>query len=130
MLLRRLIFQFIHGLLLIGGFFRSLQFTCINTLAYADVEPSRVSRATSLVSVAQQLAISAGVAFGALAVELTVRIRGEGALGARDFPPAFIAVAALSALSVLFFVRLSPHAGAELSNRTHLRGKVEEKSAA
>jgi MFS family permease len=116
--------------LLIGGFFRSLEFTSINTLAYADVEPARVSRATSLVSVAQQLAISAGVAFGALAVELTVHVRGGGVLGAQDFPPAFIAVAIVSATSVLFFVRLSPHAGAELSNRTHLRDKAEDKSAA
>jgi hypothetical protein len=116
--------------LLIGGFFRSLEFTSINTLAYADVEPARVSRATALVSVAQQLAISAGVAFGALAVELTVRFRGEGTLGARDFPPAFIAVAIVSALSVLFFARLSPHAGAELSNRTHLRDNAESKNAA
>ncbi len=55
-----------------------------------------MSRATSLVSVAQQLAISAGVAFGALAVELTVRFRGGGALSAHDFPPAFLAVAAIS----------------------------------
>src|SRR5690242_19437432 len=43
-------------LLLIGGFFRSLQFTSIDTIAYAEIEPGRVSRATSLVSVAQQLA--------------------------------------------------------------------------
>jgi len=118
------------ALLLIGGFFRSLQFTSINTLAYADVEPARVSRATSLVSVAQQLAISAGVAFGALAVELSVRFRGEGELGAHDFPPAFLAVAIVSALSILFFVRLSPHAGAEMSNRTHLRDAAEKNSSA
>jgi EmrB/QacA subfamily drug resistance transporter len=117
------------ALLLIGGFFRSLQFTSINTLAYADVETARVSRATSLVSVAQQLAISAGVAFGALAVELTVRFRGEDVLTAHDFPPAFIAVAVVSVVSTLFFVRLSPHAGAEMSNRTHLRDRSEEKSA-
>ena len=117
-------------LLLVGGFFRSLQFTSINTLAYADVEPARVSRATSLVSVAQQLAISAGVAFGALAVELTVRFRGEGTLGAHDFPPAFLAIAVVSGLSVLFFMRLSPHAGAEMSNRTHLRDAAEKKTAA
>jgi MFS family permease len=118
------------GLLLIGGFFRSLQFTSINTLAYADIEPDRVSRATSLVSVAQQLAISIGVAFGALAVDITQRIRGGGELGAQDFPPAFLAVAAVSMISVLFFVRLHADAGAELSNRTHLRApKAEEKVA-
>ena len=63
-------------LLLVGGFFRSLQFTSINTIAYAEVEPERISRATSLVSVGQQLAVSAGVAFGALAVQLTVRFEG------------------------------------------------------
>ena len=52
-------------LLVVGGFFRSLQFTAINTLAYAEVEPAQMSRATTLVSVNQQLAVSAGVAVGA-----------------------------------------------------------------
>jgi len=106
------------ALLLVGGFFRSLQFTSINTIAYADVETARVSRATSLVSVAQQLAISSGVAFGALAVQLTVQSRGAGPLQASDFPPAFLAVAAISALSALIFMRLSPEAGAEMADRT------------
>jgi len=105
------------GLLLVGGFFRSLQFTSINTIAYAEVEPSRVSRATSLVSVAQQLAISTGVALGALVVELTVYVKGSGTLGANDFPPAFLTVAAISALSIFIFWRLSPDAGAEMANR-------------
>jgi MFS family permease len=105
------------ALLLVGGFFRSLQFTCINTIAYAEVETARVSRATSLVSVAQQLAISTGVALGALAVEMTVAFRGHGALEAQDFPPAFLAVALISALSAIIFARLSPDAGAELANR-------------
>jgi len=36
-------------LLVVGGFFRSLQFTAINTLAYAEVEPAQMSRATTLV---------------------------------------------------------------------------------
>jgi predicted MFS family arabinose efflux permease len=104
-------------LLFIGGFFRSLQFTSINTIAYAEVEPQRVGRATALVSVAQQLAVSTGVAVGAMAVELTVYIRGGGLLQAADFPPAFLAVAVISALSVLIFARLSPDAGAEMADR-------------
>jgi len=105
------------ALLLVGGFFRSLQFTSINTIAYAEVEPRRVSRATALVSVAQQLAVSTGVALGALVVELTVRFKGNGPLQASDFPPAFLAVAAISALSVFIFARLSPDAGAEMADR-------------
>jgi EmrB/QacA subfamily drug resistance transporter len=104
-------------LLLLGGFFRSLQFTSINTIAYADVEPRRVGRATALVSVAQQLAVSSGVAIGALAVELTVYFKGSNMLQASDFPPALLAVAAISALSVFVFVRLPPEAGAEMADR-------------
>ena len=104
-------------LLFIGGFFRSLQFTSINSIAYAEVEPHRVSRATALISVAQQLAISSGVALGAMAVEITNYIKGGGALVADDFPAAFIAVAAISALSVLLFAQLAPNAGEEMANR-------------
>ena len=112
------------GLLFVGGFFRSLQFTSINTLAYAEVEPSRVSRATSLVSVAQQLAMSTGVAVGALAVDLTAAWHGHEELVAADFPPAFLIVAGISMLAALFFMRLPPDAGAELSGRAPIPAQV------
>jgi MFS family permease len=105
------------GLLFVGGFFRSLQFTSINTIAYAEVDNSRVSRATALVSVGQQLAVAAGVAIGAIAVEISLHFRGDGVLQAADFPPAFLAVAGISALSALIFWRLPHDAGAELANR-------------
>src|SRR5258707_885885 len=51
--------------LLAGGFFRSLQMTSLNTLAYADVPGAMLSRATSLTSMAQQLSQSVGVGTGA-----------------------------------------------------------------
>ena len=101
----------------VGGFFRSLEFTSINTIAYADVDSQRLGRATAIVSVAQQLAISMGVAFGALTVELTVRFTHGGALTAADFQPAFLFVGTFSALSALMFMRLPAEAGAELANR-------------
>ena len=116
-------------LLLIGGFFRSLQFTCVNTIAYAEIEPSRVGRATALVTVSRQLAISAGVAFGASVVEFVVRMRGGGtALQAADFAPAFLAVAAVSALSLFIFMRLPADAGAELSGRPPRAGQGPQPS--
>ncbi len=76
-------FAWIVGVLVVGGFFRSLEFTSINTIAYADVDNRRMSRATSLVAVGQQLSISAGVAIGALAVELTLWARGHAKITAR-----------------------------------------------
>jgi EmrB/QacA subfamily drug resistance transporter len=105
------------AVLLVGGFFRSLQFTSINTIAYAEVEPARVSKATALMTVGQQLSISAGVALGALVVEATVAWRGHATIQAADFQPAFVVVALVSACAALVFVRLSPDAGAELANR-------------
>src|SRR5690606_10525580 len=49
-------------ILVIGGFFRSLQFTAVNTLTYADLGPKDMSRASSFAAMAQQLGISLGVA--------------------------------------------------------------------
>jgi EmrB/QacA subfamily drug resistance transporter len=104
-------------ILVVGGFFRSLQFTAINTVAYAEVEPARMSRATTLVSVNQQLAISAGVAVGAFSVESTMKLRHVSELTAAEFPPAFIVVAVISAISAYFFYQMPDDAGHEISGR-------------
>jgi EmrB/QacA subfamily drug resistance transporter len=105
------------AILLAGGFFRSLQFTAVNTIAYAEIEPPVMSRATTLVSVAQQLAISTGVAVGALVVEITQHLKDGAAITAADFPPAFLVVGALTAAASLIFLRLPLDAGAELAGR-------------
>jgi EmrB/QacA subfamily drug resistance transporter len=110
-------FEVMIAILLVGGFFRSLQFTSINTIAYAELEAPLMSRATSMVAAAQQLSLSMGVAIGALVVELTLQFKHGAAMGAGDFPPAFLAVGALTATAALIFVRLSPDAGAQLSGR-------------
>ena len=105
------------AILLAGGFFRSLQFTAVNTIAYAEVEPPLMSRATTITSVAQQLALAAGVAVGALVVEITLLLRHGTAMSAADFPPAFLVVAASTAAASLVFLRLPSDAGAELAGR-------------
>src|ERR1700720_2391893 len=105
------------AILLSGGFFRSLQFTSINTIAYAEIEPAKMSRATAMVSAAQQLALSTGVAVGALVVELMLRLKHSPTIAINDFPPAFLFVGLLSASAAFIFMRLPPDAGAELSGR-------------
>jgi EmrB/QacA subfamily drug resistance transporter len=105
------------GVLLVGGFFRSLEYTSLNTIAYADVDRERMSRATSLVAVSQQLSISVGVAIGAALVELTLRLRGQGTITAADFQPAWIIVSMISATSALLFWSMPADAGAEVSHR-------------
>jgi EmrB/QacA subfamily drug resistance transporter len=119
------------AVLLAGGFFRSLQFTSVNVIAYAEVDPARMSRATSLVAVAQQLSQSVGVALGALALETMLRIKGQTGLTAQDFPPAFLLVGLVSASSILLFARMPADAGAEMADRRPaVSGPDEEQKAA
>lgn len=106
---------------LISGFFRSLQFTAINAIAYADVDHRQMSSATSLSSVVQQLSISAGVSIGALALETTRALKGDTMLLAADFIPAFLAIGGAAMLSFVVFARLGENAGHELSGRERAR---------
>ncbi|GLK69400.1 DHA2 family efflux MFS transporter permease subunit [Hansschlegelia plantiphila] len=103
------------GALLVGGFFRSLQFTAVNALGYADIDSARMSRATSLASVAQQISLSLGVSFAALALEAILGHRAGTTLQASDFPPTFMMIGLISASSVFLFARLAPNAGGEVS---------------
>ncbi|HWE74045.1 MAG TPA: MFS transporter [Stellaceae bacterium] len=102
----------IFVVLLFGGFFRSLQFSAVNTLGYSDVPASQMSRATPFASMAQQLAASLGIGTGALFVHLTLILRGHTVLGPSDFTPAFIGVGLVSFLAVPIFMKLAPDAGA------------------
>jgi EmrB/QacA subfamily drug resistance transporter len=108
------------GTLLAGGFFRSLQFTSLNTVAYADVSQAIMSGASTLSSMAQQLFLSLGVTIAALVLHLSLTLRGGTALNAGDFGKAFIAIGVLSLASTLFFVPLEHHAGAEVSGHQPL----------
>jgi EmrB/QacA subfamily drug resistance transporter len=103
-------------LLLIGGFFRSLEFTAVNALSYADISQAEMSRATSFASAAQQVSMSLGVAIGALILQAARGIRGEAQLTQIDFAVAFWIVAAIGTISVISFLRLPEGAGAELAS--------------
>ncbi|HNN17843.1 MAG TPA: MFS transporter, partial [Giesbergeria sp.] len=105
----------IMSVLLIGGFFRSLQFTSLNTLNFADIDAEHMSQATSFVAVMQQLSQAAGVAVAAMLLDGLRTHAGRVHLTADDFAHAFIAIALLSLLSIEAFRRLAPDAGAEVS---------------
>lgn len=107
----------IIAVLLLSGFFRSLQFTAVNALTYADIAPPAMSQATSFWSAGAQLSLSLGVAIAALTLETAQSLRGDTAIAAGDFVAAFLVVGAIGALSALSFWSLRPDAGAELTGR-------------
>jgi len=105
----------ITGILLVTGFFRSLQFTCINAIGYSDIPQLRMSRATSLSSAAQQLSLSVGVALAAAMLALLNPHHATLGLKPSDFRPVFAALGCLSLLSIPFFLALAGNAGQEVS---------------
>ncbi|MBS0233261.1 MAG: MFS transporter [Proteobacteria bacterium] len=120
----------IVGLFLAGGLSRSLQFTSVNTLAYADVPAERLSRATSFAAALQELSGSVGVTVAAIGLQFVQYERGGSAIDAAHFPPVFVLIGLVSATSILFFSRLAPSAGASLLPTEALKAAEPAKEAA
>lgn len=105
----------IYGVLLLGGVFRSLQFTAYNTIAYADIPEARMSAATSFYSTLQQLSLTAGVTLGAAALGIAGFLAGKPHPRLEDFSAAFLVVAAVMLPAAFLALRLPRDAGAEMS---------------
>ncbi|MFC3125602.1 MFS transporter [Pseudoroseomonas globiformis] len=86
----------IFTVLLISGLCRSLQFTAMNTLAYADVPQEKLSAATSLYSTAQQLPQALGVAVASAVLQISVALAGREGVALPDFTAGFLVAAALA----------------------------------
>jgi EmrB/QacA subfamily drug resistance transporter len=104
----------VYAALLIGGFFRSLQFTAYNTIAYADIPRPRMSAATSLYSTLQQVSLTLGISAGAASLEFAMIASGRTVPGVADFSLAFLVVAAISAVAAPLSRLMPRDAGADL----------------
>ena len=108
----------ISGLLFVTGLLRSLQFTSLHAITYADVSEAQASAATSIASVGQQVSLSFGVALGALALEASQYVNAHTAPMAGDFSVALLSIATLSSLCVWRMARLPYDAGYALSGKS------------
>jgi hypothetical protein len=105
------------AVLFIGGLCRSLQFTALNTLGFADIPPSQMSPTTTFYSMVQQMTMGMGVAAGAIALRLAILLRGgsPGTVTVTDFHVAFGLITLLAIASVMDFFGLEADAGAVVS---------------
>src|SRR5450830_1332410 len=99
------------------GFFNSLQFSSMNSIAYADVEQVDSSMASTMASSMQQLSMSFGLAFGSLLtgwylgdMPQTDRVVLTGALH-----QAFLTLAGVTIISSLTFWTLKKEDGESIS---------------
>jgi EmrB/QacA subfamily drug resistance transporter len=107
----------IFSVLLLGGCVRTLQFTALNAITYAEIPDHRVSAATSLFATVQQLSLGVGVTVGAFALQASNFLQGHPKIVAGDFWPAFLVLGLVAASSVYSASTLSPNAGAEMAGR-------------
>ncbi|WP_439273486.1 DHA2 family efflux MFS transporter permease subunit [Pseudochrobactrum sp. HB0163] len=114
--------SFILLSLFAGGFLRSMFFTGVNALGFAEIPNEKTSQATPLSAVAQQVSIATGVAFAGVILEISTLLHGQG-LQLSDFHMAFFCVGAVSSLAYFFFARLKPEAGQELYERRATNAK-------
>ena len=105
--------------LFLAGMFRSMQFTAISTLTFADIPQEQMSRANGFNSMVNQLGVGLGIAIGAVTLQIAPLLHG-GAPGASgptlmDFQLAFLMTAGLGVFATLDAYALKPDAGAEVS---------------
>jgi EmrB/QacA subfamily drug resistance transporter len=108
--------------LFVYGLARSLQFTTLATLAYADVDDRQKGPASTLWSVAQQMTLGMGIAFGALCLRISTALgaaprREALAFVLGDFRWAFVAAGVLIAASMVGYARLPADAGNAIAAR-------------
>lgn len=101
----------IVAVLVAGGLSRSLQFTSINAIGYAEVPAERLSSATSFTAVLQQLSGSVGITLAAMGLEICGALRGTSAPDLGNFPYVFALLAGLALSSAAIFARLHKDAG-------------------
>ncbi|TDN63397.1 MFS transporter [Paraburkholderia sp. BL10I2N1] len=96
------------------GVARSMQFSLLATLAYADVPQPQMNAASTLWSAAAQMTIGLGIAFGAVSLRLGALVHGEEAgrpFTLDDFRLAFLFAGLLTFVSVLGYMRMAHDAG-------------------
>ncbi len=104
-------------LLYLHGAFRSMEFTCMTTLAYTEIPPNHMSRANGFLSAVMQLSLGMGIAVGAITLRLIAHAHGHSAAAPqlRDFHAAFLLMSILALGPVINAIGLPPDAGATTS---------------
>ena len=105
-------------LLVVIGASRSVQFTALNSLVFADLPPEQISSASALNSMSFQ--VCAGIGVGLAALVLALSAAAHGGAGATltlfDFRVGLGFTLAVVAAAALAYIPLSPHTG------THVTG--------
>lgn len=109
----------IVAVMFLSGMTRSMQFTSITTLAFADIPSEKMTNANSFYSTIQQMSSGMGIAIGAVALRFSSMINGEEgtSYSVADFRLSFIFVAILAVVHLWGYTKLSPEDGMEVRRK-------------
>ncbi len=108
-------------LLFAAGMVRSMNFTTVTTLAFADVSSEERAGASALATMLQQMSMTMAVAFAALCLSMSQLLRGVSGLTLSDFHYAWFAVGTLMALATLGALKLPHDAGSKVAKGSHAK---------
>jgi EmrB/QacA subfamily drug resistance transporter len=100
--------------LFIAGLTRSMQFTSLGTLGFADLKPSQRSSGSTVHSMGQQVSTAVGIAVAALILQKSALLDGRELVALADFRVAFLVAGVAGIVAALCYLRLDRDAGAEL----------------
>lgn len=107
-------------ILYLGGVFRSIQFTGVSTLAFADVPATQMSDANTLFSTASQLAVGLGITLGAIGIRLGEQV-GDWLhlteLPGISFRLSFVFIALICLVGMIDSLHLAKTAGSSVSEK-------------
>jgi EmrB/QacA subfamily drug resistance transporter len=112
------------AVLVVGGFFRSLQFTGLNGMTYADLKQEQMSRGSTTAAMGQQFIQSVSIGLAAALLHFLMQRSGQNHLTAQTIVPAFGIIGMVSLISLIWYARLPPDAGDEMNNRSAARARA------
>ena len=103
----------IMALLFVSGLTRSMQFTTLNTVAFAEVPQEKMNGANTLQNVVSPIGFALGIALAALALRAGSLISPSttGMISLNQFHIAFLIVGVVSLVAVFDTIGLAPEAG-------------------
>src|SRR5258708_13440803 len=97
--------------LLAAGLTRSMQFTALATMTFADIEPRHRASSSTLSSMLQQVSMALGIAVGAVLLNVSQSLRGADRLALARFRLAFFLVGMFGNAASALFLLLGDVAG-------------------
>jgi hypothetical protein len=107
----------IFTVMLVGGFFQSLQFTAYNTVAYADTTAAQASGATSFYATFQQLMLSAGICLAASVLAAARDFNHHATPTLSDFSVTWLVVGLITLTAAPICALLPKNVGDDMAGR-------------